>query len=113
VDDEVLARFPALVGVVNTRVDERLLDSVTVDLDRRLVGVLLDDREQVPQQTALGRRQLRALDRRVRGWMIDPVNRRTRGGDPAAVPAVPRPCQALARRFALLRNLRPSSCRCA
>jgi hypothetical protein len=45
VDDEVLAGLAALIGVVDARVYERLLDAVVVDEDGGLIGVLLDDRE--------------------------------------------------------------------
>jgi hypothetical protein len=48
-NDEVLAGAPALVGVVDAGIDECLLDPLAVDDDRRLVCVLLDDREQVRQ----------------------------------------------------------------
>jgi len=47
VDDEVLPRAAALVGVMDARVDEGVLDLLAIDRDRALVGVLLDDREQV------------------------------------------------------------------
>ena len=50
VDDELLARAAALVGVVLAGEDERLLDARAVDLDERVLGVLLDDREQVAEQ---------------------------------------------------------------
>ena len=56
VDDEVLARLAPLVGVVLAGEDEGVLDLVAVDLQRGLAGVLLDDREQVAEQRALGRR---------------------------------------------------------
>jgi hypothetical protein len=153
-NDEVLAGLAPLIGVVHARVHERLLDALAVDRLHRLIGVLLDDREQVAEQPALGDRQLRALDRLARGRVLDPVDRRTGGRDPgraapataragstvaaragatgrasvAAVAAAPggsagrrraggalgtTGCYTLARRFALLRNLRPSSYRCA
>ena len=79
--DEVLARAPALVGVVHARVHERLLDAVAVDRLDRLVGVLLDDREQVAQQAPLGVGQLRALDLPVHVGTGDPIDRRPRGGE--------------------------------
>jgi hypothetical protein len=44
-NDEILARASALVGVVVAGVDERLLDAVTVDGECGLAGMLLDDRE--------------------------------------------------------------------
>ena len=51
--DEVLAGLAALVGVVLAGEDERRLDPVALDRDRRLVGVLLDDREEIGEQPAL------------------------------------------------------------
>jgi hypothetical protein len=45
-------------------VGERGLDAIAVD-GEGLVGVLLDDGEQVPQQAALERRELRVLHRGV------------------------------------------------
>jgi hypothetical protein len=59
---------------VHTGVDERLLNPVTVDRERRLVGVLLDDREQVTEQFALERRQLGAVDERSRRGIADAVD---------------------------------------
>ena len=53
VDDEVLARLAALVGVVLAGEHERLHDARAVDRLGDLVGVLLDDREQVGEQLAL------------------------------------------------------------
>jgi hypothetical protein len=58
VDDELLAGAPALVGVVLAGEDEGVDDARAVDLLRDLVGVLLDDREQVGQQLALDGRQV-------------------------------------------------------
>jgi hypothetical protein len=46
-DDELLAASATLVSMVDARVDERLLDLVAVNRDRRLIRVLLDNREQV------------------------------------------------------------------
>ena len=63
VDDELLAGEAALVGVMAAGVGERGLDPLAVDRNRRLVGVLLDDGEQVAEQPLLGRRQIGALDR--------------------------------------------------
>jgi hypothetical protein len=60
VDDEVLAGLAALVGVVLAGEEERLLDAGAVDLDDRVVLVLLDDREQVAEQAALERGERRA-----------------------------------------------------
>jgi hypothetical protein len=56
--DELLAGAPPLVGVVLAGEDERLLDARPVNLDERLVGVLLDDREEVREQAALALGQL-------------------------------------------------------
>src|SRR5205807_5715782 len=58
VNDELLAGLATLVSVVDAGVYERFLDLVTVDRDRRLIRMLLDDREQVRQQPALGLGQL-------------------------------------------------------
>jgi hypothetical protein len=52
-DDELLAGATALVGVVLAREHERRRDRVAVDRDERVLGVLLDDREEVGQQLAL------------------------------------------------------------
>ena len=68
VDDEVLARLAALVGVVLAGEHEGVDHPAAVDLARDLVGVLLDDREQVGEQLALGRRQVRR--RLVRGAVL-------------------------------------------
>ena len=69
----------ALVGVVLAGEHERLHDARAVDGLGDLVGVLLDDREQVGEQLALERREVagdlgaapvrvrRAVDRAVRG----------------------------------------------
>jgi hypothetical protein len=126
-DDEVLARLAKLVGVVNARVNERLLDAVTIDRRRCLLRVLLDDREQVTEQPPLDRGQLCPVDRSLTGRILDPVDGGSRGrnqrrrstagaiGAPALAGSLsPRAAQPLARRFALLlRNRRPSSCRFA
>jgi len=68
--DEVLARAPPLVGVMLAREHERLDDPAPVDPLGGLLGVLLDDREQVTEQVALelgeiGRQLERRLPRRV------------------------------------------------
>jgi hypothetical protein len=39
--------------MVHAGEDKRLLDPVAVDRGRGLLGVLLDDREQVPEQSLL------------------------------------------------------------
>jgi hypothetical protein len=83
-DDEVLARAAALVGVLLARVHERGLDALAVDRDRGLVGVLLDDREQVGQKPPLGRRQLGPAARVLgvaRPARADLANRLARGRD--------------------------------
>jgi hypothetical protein len=53
VHDELLAGAPSLVGVVLAGEHERGGDGVAVDRDQRVLGVLLDDREEVGQQLAL------------------------------------------------------------
>ena len=108
--DELLAGEPALVGVVLAGVDEGVLDALAIDRDSGLVGVLLDDREQVRQQSLFGIGQRRSpgplglvgpeslvgLDR-GRGAPDD-----ARGGRAARLHTV---CLG----FALLRNRWPSS----
>ena len=64
VHDEVLAGLAPLVGVVLAGEHERIADAGTVDLDRRLLGVLGDDREQVVEQPSLELVQVEALS----GW---------------------------------------------
>jgi hypothetical protein len=49
VHDEFLTGAPPLVGVVLAGEDERLLDARAIDLDERVLGVLLDDREQIAE----------------------------------------------------------------
>ena len=61
-DDELLARLAALVGVMAAGEEERLDDAVAVDRHRGLVGVLLDDREQVGEQPLLGRGEVGRAD---------------------------------------------------
>jgi hypothetical protein len=58
VDDELLARLAALVGVVLARERERAQDGAAVDRLDDLVGVLGHDREQVREQLVLERRQV-------------------------------------------------------
>ena len=78
--DELLAGAPSLVGVVLAGEQERLLDAPAIDLDERLLGMLLDDREEVREQAALGLGQLgraqrwrgnddRRDPRRVLAWL--------------------------------------------
>jgi hypothetical protein len=80
-DDEILAGLADLVGVVHARVDERLLDATAVDHDRRVIRMLLDDREQVPEQPPLGDGELGARDGRLRPRMLNAVDRRPGRGD--------------------------------
>jgi hypothetical protein len=47
VDNEVLPRATPLVGVMNARIHEGVLDLLAVNRDRAVVRVLLDDREKV------------------------------------------------------------------
>jgi hypothetical protein len=77
--DEVLAGLAALVGVVLAGEHERLHHAVAVDGLGDLVGVLLDDREQVSEQVLLDPREIRRDRRagaRVRRGVVD---RRVRG----------------------------------
>jgi hypothetical protein len=82
-DDEVLAGLAALVCVVLAGEDERLDHAVAVDGLGDLVGVLLDDREQVREQVLLEAREV-AGDRRagagVRRGMVDGRVRGDRDG---------------------------------
>ena len=61
-DDELLARLAPLVGVMAAGEEERRGHAVAVDRQRGLVGVLLDDREEVGEQALRGRREV--CDRR-------------------------------------------------
>jgi hypothetical protein len=61
---------------MGARVHERLFHAVAIDRGRRLMRVLLNDREQVAEQALLDRRQLGALDRRARGRMVNLVDGR-------------------------------------
>jgi hypothetical protein len=94
-----------------------------------VMGVLLDDREQIGEQPLLDLGELGALDRRLvvatPGGPIDLVHRRAQRGDQRRAPARRRDAggpplgpdvgasQPLGRGFALLRNCRPSSYRLA
>jgi len=60
-DDELLTGTAALVGVVLASVAERLLHTLAIDGDGGLIGVLLDDREQVREKPALEVAQLARL----------------------------------------------------
>ena len=87
VHDEVLARLAALVGVVLAGEDERALDAVAVDLQRGVVGVLLDDREEVAEQAAVGLGEVGG-DRRQRVLLgvLDAIDRDALGVEgPVAV----------------------------
>jgi hypothetical protein len=107
--------------MVRAGIHERLLDRVAVDRDRGLLGVLLDDREQVAEQPPLGLGQLGALDRPVLLGVADLVDRPARAADQrrqrAAVALLARllaarrtAAQAAFRRgVALLRYRLPSS----
>jgi hypothetical protein len=102
--------------VVDAGVDERFLDPCAVDRDDRLVGVLLDDREQVAEQAALDRRQLGAVDGLLGGRAVEAVDLDPGRGDQGVRSARPRlrrgAIQPLDLGFALLlRNRRPSSYR--
>jgi hypothetical protein len=138
--DEVLARKSPLVAVVQAGVDERALHPLAVDRLGGLIGMLLDDREQVAEQALLSRRQLRARNRGVSSRIADLVDRGTLGGNdrrlgrsaggrqvsarPAGTvaaatarrvgtAATDRSAQPIGRWFALLRYRFPSSYRWA
>jgi hypothetical protein len=79
-DDEVLAGDPPLVGVVLAGEHERLHDPVLVDGLGDLVGMFLDDREEVGEQVLLDPREVgrdRPAGLRVRRGAVD----RRVGGD--------------------------------
>jgi hypothetical protein len=84
--DEVLAGLALLVGVVLTREDESLDHAAAVDPRDGPVRVLLDDREEVREQLALHRGQVRGdLDGgfgRRAADLVDGVVARHRGGGP-------------------------------
>src|SRR5437764_10686796 len=116
-DDEVLARLAPLVGVVQAGVHERLLHPLAVDGHGGLVGVLLDDGEQVGQESLLDLRQLRARDGPSTTAMGHLVYRSPRAGHqraraptraPAAGTGPGGSAQPAGWRLALLRNSRPS-----
>jgi hypothetical protein len=121
--DEVLARAAPLVGMVHAGVNECLLHPVAVDRGGGLVGVLLDDREQIAEESALLIGQLGALDGSVRLRIRHAVDRRSRREQrrrprllgPITVRPVllPGPGQPPGRWFVLVRNRRPSSYRWA
>jgi hypothetical protein len=114
--DEVLAGLAALVGVVLAGEHERAHDGVAVDGLGDLVGVLLDDREQVAEQLALERGEVGGRLQRGAGARVRPVDRTVRGNaDARAV----RPRggrlgagQAAALSVLLARYRSPSSSRC-
>jgi hypothetical protein len=74
--DVLLARQAPLVGMVAAGVDEGLLDALAVDRRGGVVGVLLDDREQVPEQLALGLGQRGVGDRDAVAPIDEAVDRR-------------------------------------
>jgi hypothetical protein len=75
-DDEVLTGLAALIGMVDAGVDERLLHTGAVDPRGGVGGVLLDNREDVGEQAALGFGELGVLDRRLNRRALQPVDRR-------------------------------------
>jgi hypothetical protein len=62
--------------VVQAREDERLLDPLAVDRGGGMVGVFLDDREQVAEQLLLGSGQLRIVDRDRMARVAQEIDRR-------------------------------------
>jgi hypothetical protein len=106
--------------------DERPHHALAVDVERDLVGVLLDDREQVGQQLALDRRQVggqirerpvrvvRAVDRPVTGdgdrrVRVDRAVGRSRPARDRRPPQLSRGGQAALRIVSVVRNRSPSS----
>jgi hypothetical protein len=71
-------------------VHERLFDPIAIDRQRGLVGVLLDDREQVREQPSFDRGQLGPFDRGLGVRALDPIDRRAQCDErgPPAVLAV-------------------------
>jgi hypothetical protein len=116
VGDEVLAGLAALVGVVLAGEHERPDDGVAVDVLGDLLGVLLDDREQVAEQLALERGQVGGRLQRSGGARVCPVDRAVRrDADPCAIgPRGGRLAagQAAALSVLLARYRSPSSSRC-
>jgi hypothetical protein len=115
VGDEVLAGLAALVGVVLAGEDEGLDDGLAVDRLRDLLGVLLDDREQVAEQLALERREVGGRLERGEGARVRAVDRAVRGNadaGPAAVGGRGGAGQAAALNVLLARYWSPSSSRC-
>jgi hypothetical protein len=123
-DDELLAGETALIGVMHAGVGEGGLDPVAIHR-HRVAGVLLDDREQVPEQALLERGELGVLDRGLVAAAGEAVDAQAIGGQNGGVP-VPRAlamgavigaavtaadgsAQAPARWFARFRYLLPSS----
>jgi hypothetical protein len=106
VDDEVLPGLAALVGVVLAGEDERPLDAAAVDLDRGVLGVLLDDGEQVGQQPALERRQVAVADLGAVLLGVDELVDRGAARGQAAAGAVAVPVAAVS---AVARDRCPSS----
>jgi hypothetical protein len=123
VDDELLAGPAPLVGVVVAGEDEGLDDAGAVDRLGDLVGVLLDDREQVGEQLALevrevgrgfgdrGVRLVGAIDRLVAGDGDRRVRLRRTAGDRRLRPrgVLLSRSQAACRVVSLVRYRRPSS----
>jgi hypothetical protein len=113
-DDEVLARLAALVCVVLAGEEERVGHTIAIDLDDRLVGVLEDDREEVPEELLLDRRQLAAFRQRRRqlgttvgpGADADVSVRLGRGEDDRIRPVRTRRGGGVRRRPAVVRALR-------
>jgi hypothetical protein len=108
-----------LIGVVLTGEDERLLDALAVDRDHRIIRVLLNDREQIPEQAAFkvveilmrdigARGTLGAADRlAVRSELVELADLEVQQRPPVLIGKIYAAVAAL-----LCRNLRPSSSRC-
>jgi hypothetical protein len=95
-DDELLARAASLVGVVLAGKDKRVLDARAIDLDERVLGVLLDDREEIAEQACLG---LAEFDRGIRAWRRDRARGRTRAPATLKLYRVYATCSLLGSRY--------------
>ena len=114
VGDELLARLAALVGVVLAGEHERLDDGLAVDGLGDLLGVLLDDREQVGEELALevGEVGGRGLQRGRGVASRGAVDRPVRLDADAAPESASVRGQAAALCVLLARNVSPSSSVC-
>ena len=103
-DDELLTRAAALVSVVLAGEDECRLNALTIDLNERVLAVLLDDREEIAQQAPLVLGQRVGGGRQTHG-SLTPDERRAAAT--AALHRVYATCSLLGSRY-----LSPSWSRC-